>query len=293
MTTQTTKPTNTREEIQNAHQDTTDWSALTTKQRVSHMEVEGYVVLPNLLTSNQLQCIRDELDRLPTIATDYSQQQRGNKQVEATDSPNAIACIDHPGIGNFLDSLFGDQLICTTITYSLSLPGHPGIAIHTDAQPYGSKTFGMQASSPVLARVLIYLDDLTAECSPLKVVPRSHLSLHADANPYNRYLNHPEEVMVCCQAGSAAIINQKIFHANYPNYSDKPRRMLAIAYRPAWAGPIDDIPDRDPEVVAKLPENIRPYFASLNTRRIDFNVPNRPDNLDRPAPGLGQHRLRD
>ena len=30
----------------------------------------------------------------------------------------------------------------------MSKPGHPGIAIHTDAQPYGSAIFGMQASAP-------------------------------------------------------------------------------------------------------------------------------------------------
>ena len=53
--------------------------------------------------------------------------------------------------------------------------------------PYGSRASG-SLSSPVLMRVLYYLDDLTPECSPFKVVPRSHLSLHADANPYNRFL---------------------------------------------------------------------------------------------------------
>ena len=47
--------------------------------------------------------------------------------------------------------------------------------------------------------------------------------------------------MVTCRAGSAVIINQKVFHANYPNYSDSDRRMLAIAYRPAWAGPIAEV----------------------------------------------------
>jgi ectoine hydroxylase-related dioxygenase (phytanoyl-CoA dioxygenase family) len=37
--------------------------------------------------------------------------------------------------------------------------------------------------------------------------------------------------MVTCRAGSAVIINQKVFHANYPNYSDNDRRMLAIDFR--------------------------------------------------------------
>ena len=42
--------------------------------------------------------------------------------------------------------------------------------------------------------------------------------------------------MVTCRAGSAVIINQKVFHGNFPNYSDRIRRMLAIAYRPTVGG---------------------------------------------------------
>ena len=86
--------------------------------------------------------------------------------------------------------------------YARSEPGHPGISLHADGQPYGSKIFGFEGSCPVLIRVLYYLDDLIPEVSPFRVVPRSHLCLHADANPYTRYESHPEEVMVPCKAGS-------------------------------------------------------------------------------------------
>ncbi|HAW31405.1 MAG TPA: hypothetical protein DCY03_25420 [Planctomycetaceae bacterium] len=164
------------------------------------------------------------------------------------------------------------------------------MAIHTDAQPYGSKIFGLGASSPCLVRVLYYLDDLTPEHSPFKVIPGSHLSLHADGNPYRRYLSHEDEVLVTCRAGSAVIINQKVFHANYPNFSDTDRHLLAIAYRPAWAGPIGEVPDYDPEQVQTLPEKVQPLFRSLNTQKIDYDLPNRPDNMARSAPGISPRR---
>ena len=60
---------------------------------------------------------------------------------------------------------------------------------------------------------------------------------HADANPYKRFESHPEEVMVPAKAGSAVLINHKVFHGNYPNVGNYPREMLAIAYRPGWGGP--------------------------------------------------------
>lgn len=282
--------TNTRDEVATKDPVRTDWSALTVGQRIRSIEVDGYVVIPDLLSDEQLAAIRGELSQLPTTAVDYSDHQRGCPDVQWTDSPTTVSTIALPAMLKFLTTLFGDELICTSCTYAVSQPGHPGIAIHTDAQPYGSEIFGMQASSPCLVRVLYYLDDLTPERSPFKVIPRSHLSLHADGNPYRRYLSHEDEEMVTCRAGSAVVINQQVFHANYPNYSNTDRRMLAIAYRPAWAGPISDVPEHPAEKVASLPRHVRPLFQSLNTRNIDFGVPNRPSDMSRSAAGISPAR---
>ena len=282
--------TNTVEELASANVDDTDWASLNRQQQIRSMELEGFVVIPDLLTQDVISSLHDEYSRLPVTATDYSKHKKGCSDIWKMDCPVANNLIAHPPIVDFLTDLFGDALICTSIGLGTSDPGHPGIAIHTDAQPYGSKIFGVQSSSPILARVLYYLDDQTPECSPFKVIPRSHLSMHRDGSPYGRLLSHPDEVMVTCKAGSAAIINQKVFHGNYPNHSDSPRRMLAIAYRPAWAGPIGDVEDRDPEEVAKLPEHIKPFFRSLNTRDIEFDLPNRPDNMARDAAGSSPRR---
>jgi ectoine hydroxylase-related dioxygenase (phytanoyl-CoA dioxygenase family) len=269
---------------------TTDWSRLSPAEQIGHLELEGFVVLPQLLPPDRLSAIKEELARLPTKGTDYSENQRSCADVQWTDSPACIETIALPAMLAFLRRLLGDDVICTSCVFAQSRPGHPGIALHTDAQPYGSAIFGMQASAPRLVRVLYYLDDLTPERSPFKVIPRSHLSLHADANPYKRYLSHPDEVMVTCTAGSAAIINQCVFHANYPNTSHQDRNMLAIAYRPAWAGPIADVPDWPADKVASLPPHVRPLFASLNTRKIDYHVGNRPPNMATDAPGVSPTR---
>ena len=159
-----TEPTNTTTE---AIRDSTDWSRLSTAQKIKHLEIEGYCVLPEIIPPTALESIRTEVDRLPTKATDYSDNQRGCPDVQWTDSPSCIKLIALPAMLEFLSTLFGDELICTSCHFALSRPGHPGIAIHTDAQPYGSKIFGLQSSSPRLVRVLYYLDDLTPERAPL------------------------------------------------------------------------------------------------------------------------------
>ena len=150
--------------------DTTDYAAMTDAQKIKQLEIEGYVMMPGLLAPEQVKAIHQELAVLPTKGTDYSENQRGHKDVQWSDSPSCIEVIAQPRLIDFLSKLFGEEIVCTSCMYALSRPGHPGIAIHTDAQPYGSKIFGLQASAPRLVRVLYYLDDLTPERSPLKVM---------------------------------------------------------------------------------------------------------------------------
>ena len=194
---------------------------------------------------------------------------------------------------DFLRDLFGDEIIFMSYIYARSEPGHPGISLHTDGQPYGSEIFGYEGSCPFLVRVLYYLDyldDLTPEVSPFRVVPRSQLSMHADANPYKRYESHPEEVMVPVKAGAAVLINHRVFHGNFPNTGDLAREMLAIAYRPAWAEPVQEVKQWDDQKVSTLPENVQSLFKDRNTRHWDFGGANKRDNMTREAPGMNPSR---
>ena len=52
--------------------DQRDWSALTYPQQVQQLETEGYLVLPDLLTADQLSALKKETAILETTAVDYS-----------------------------------------------------------------------------------------------------------------------------------------------------------------------------------------------------------------------------
>ena len=106
--------------------DQTDWAAFNTAQRIKHLEIEGFVLFPSLLDREQVAAIKAELDRLPTIATDYSENQRGHSNVQWSNSPHCIDLIAHPTITSFLETLFGDELVVTSCVFALSRPGHPG-----------------------------------------------------------------------------------------------------------------------------------------------------------------------
>lgn len=285
--------TNSRESIAQAKRLTTDFTSMSTRQRIKHLELEGFTMLPGSLDAGQIARITEETNKLDLKATSYSEHQRVFGKVNRTNSPFTNSMVDYQPTVSFLKELFGDELVCTSNTFALSAPGHPGIAIHADSMPYGSAIFGNASSAPILIRVLYYLDDLTPERSPLKVIPGSHLSVHRQASSYNRFLRHPDEVMVNCQAGDAAIINQRVFHGNFPNFSDCQRRLLAISYRPAWAGPVFEVEEEPEEALAALAPNVRPYFENQNRREITYDAPDRYEGMPVDGVGVSYRRWQD
>src|SRR5260221_1354390 len=109
----------------------------------------------------------------------------------------------NPPMIDFLTQLMGPEIVFTRGFFQRTQPGSPGISMHTDGQPHGSNLFGYEGSCPRLLRVLYYLDELTPERAPFRLIPRSHLSFPADANPYIRYKSHPEEIQFVIPAGTS------------------------------------------------------------------------------------------
>jgi hypothetical protein len=142
----------------------TDWSAITLGERIRHLEVEGYVVLPDLLSREHIGRLKAATRKLETTAVDYSVHQLGCPNVQFVGGA-ITELIAHPPTIEFLKQLFGDRVIMMDCGYSRSEPGHPGISLHCDGQPWGSKIFGFEHSCPKLVRVLYYLDDLTPDVS--------------------------------------------------------------------------------------------------------------------------------
>jgi len=267
----------------------TDWSSLTPGQRIKHLEVEGYVVIPDLLKPEAVARLREELASIPTHGAGYTEEKQVHNDIQWAGGAITELIANPPTI-DFLTELFGDTPIMMTFDYSRSAPGCPAINLHCDGQPWGTKIFGPQQSCPKLVRVLYYLQDLTPDAAPFRVVPRSHLSFHNDANPYLRYKEHPEQVMVTCQAGSAALINQNVFHGNYANNSVHARELLGIAYRPTWAGPCEPVPSWNPERLAQVSADAKKIMADPNTRIWMYDAPDVPPDLKSEAPGINPSR---
>ena len=118
--------------------DDRDWSQLTLGQRIQQLEVEGYVVLPDLLDTDHIECLKAQTSQFETTHVDYSVHQRGRSSIQF--AGGAISeLIAYPPMIEFLKELCGDQVVLMSYDYSRSEPGHPGINLHCDGQPWGSR----------------------------------------------------------------------------------------------------------------------------------------------------------
>ena len=224
------------------------------------------------------------------LHTDYSTKQTRSVKQPQWHSRAVAELIGHPVMIDFLNDLMGPEIVFTRGFYQKSLSGCPGISLHTDGQPHGSNLFGYEGSCPRLLRVLYYLDDLTPERAPFRLIPRSHISFHADASPYARYKWHPEEISIVVPAGSAVIVPSMMIHGSHPNLDENSRELLQFGYRPAWAGPIKNVEEWDENLVSNAPESAKPFLKSLNTTGFKWEQEHKPKGMKTEAPGINPSR---
>ena len=273
--------------------DNTDFSSMTRPEQIRHLEVEGYLVLPRILDAERISRIKDELKDAEMEHTSYSENQtRAVTQPQWT-SRAVCELVGYPPTVDFLAELMGPDIIFSRGFFQRTLPGCPGISMHTDGQPHGSNLFGYEGSCPRLLRVLYYLDDLTPERAPFRLIARSHLSFHAEASPYVRYKSHPEEITVVVPAGSAVLVPAMMLHGSHPNKDTHSRELIQLGYRPAWAGPIQPVDEWDAELVANVPDISKPFFQSLNTTGAVWEQPHKPPRMGTAAPGINPSRWGD
>jgi len=270
--------------------DDTDFEGMTLPERIRHFEVEGYVVFPGILPPDRVALIQDELADAEMTHKSYSEAQTVSVEQPQWISRAVAELIGFPPMIGFLEALMGPEIVFTRGFFQRTHPGSPGISIHTDGQPHGSSIFGYEGSCPRLLRVLYYLDELTPQRAPFRLIPRSHLSFHADASPYVRYRWHPEEITLCVPAGTAVLVPSLLLHGSHPNLDTKPRGLVQLGYRPAWAGPIQPVEEWDPALVESAPEIARPFLRSLNTTGFQWEQPHKPAGMRTEAPGINPSR---
>src|ERR671935_136870 len=160
-------------------------------------------------------------------------------------------------------------------------PGHPDPQppLPADARPQwrwhqdgGRQNVELSSPRPRLSlKVAWFLTDVpTADHGALRVVPGSHTR---DALPRDR--EPADAVPLLVRAGSAVVLDRRLWHARGDNHSDTTRRVLFCAYTHRWIRPRDES-GIDERRLAKL-DPVRRQLLGWGTSAIGHWIPTEED----------------
>ncbi len=228
-----------------------------TKAQIAEYDEIGAIVVPDVLTQDEVQCLRDVTDEFVQRARSVTQH---NEIYDLEDShtpenprvrriktahlhhPAYASLARHPKIVAALQALWGPDIRFDTAKLNLKCAGFGApVEWHQDWAFYPH-------TNDDLAAVGVMFDDMAMQNGPLMIVPGSHrgpvFDHHADGvfcgamDPTNHDVDYASAVPLTGKAGSITIHHVRAVHGSAPNLSEQDRRLLLFQFRTADAWPL-------------------------------------------------------
>ncbi|MGH3726275.1 MAG: phytanoyl-CoA dioxygenase family protein [Mycobacterium sp.] len=189
---------------------------------------DGYVILPDLLSAQELDEIRKAvvplLDLYGRNKFEGHTTQRLYSVLNKTRACDRIA--DHPRVLALLDRLFLPNYLLSMLQVINILPGEQAQMLHTDDSFYP-----MPRPRAALGAATIWaIDDFTADNGATDIVAGSHLW-------GQRMPQEAERAPVVMAAGSCVFFPGTLWHGGGANRSDAGRLALTAQYCEPWLRP--------------------------------------------------------
>ncbi len=266
---------------------------LTGEQR-AFFEEEGYLVIPNALTPEELAQARRAADAaearwradpsLPGVRRPDLEQVLGIMEYD----PFLADLLEHPRVFPRVRELIGPSVMMLDHDYFITPPGAE--------IPFGWHfDFDMPAvdhpGSRLMVKVFYVLEDIPEDGGATLVLPRSHRTPLGVEMPNSEAPEDlPGAVKMALPAGSAYMITGRTYHAAGNNRSDVIRRLLIYTYGHKWMRMWDEYrpsealaAGAETEVRRQLLGLTDPYSPSRTLTPGPSPVPSLP-----PSPGEGR-----
>lgn len=206
-------------------------------RRAQYIE-QGYTVFESAYDEETMRAWRQELLRLEACSPGIHAQGRSWWFGNMLERAPALMwpAVSNPVILDFAEQIVGPfvQLDNLTLAAFPSLPEEEArgrvSGWHRDRwahMPAGNY------ERPTALNAICYLQDLTEEYGPLRVIPKSHIqpvSIDEDA----RSLPHAGEVLIFARAGDIVLTHNGLLHSGTPNVSGERRFFFSIFYNLSW-----------------------------------------------------------
>ena len=227
------------------------------EQDVAFYETNGYLVVPNVLSADDVADLRQVTEKFVEDARHVSQHNNiydledshspAEPRVRRIKTPHAhhetyARMVAHPNILAVLKALWGPAIRFDVSKLNLKAAGYGApVEWHQDWAFYPH-------THDDLAAVGIMIDDVDETNGPLMVIPGSHrgpiLDHHAGGyfcgaiDPGRGEVDFGDAVKLTGPAGSITVHHARAIHGSATTTSGKPRRLLLHHYRAADAWPL-------------------------------------------------------
>ena len=223
-----------------------------TKSLQEHLEEfkkDGFTLFPKMLGDSWVKATRDSFEEI----ADRIPKPDGSRAAAFVDVLEHKPDLVFPAITNkrlldFTEMIVGPHVQLESITYRRTAPQAP------DTNPVLNFHRDMFAEfpqdgvyyRPLLFNALSYLQDLTDENGPLRIIPGSHMKAMS-LTPEERKQPHPDEAILYPKAGDIAVFHNAIVHSGSANYSKDYRYLFFLTMNHSWlkhranySGPISE-----------------------------------------------------
>ena len=188
---------------------------------------DGWALLPSVLPKTLIARLAGglqkeyEAQRAIQVANDVGEGTDGTVHHLPCGGSVFLELLEQGCWGAILTDFFGGPYILNTYGGVLNLPGRPSYVgkVHRDLRLFSGEL-------PLMAQLLVMLDDFTEENGATYLLTRSH---RLNEKPPDD-LFFREAVRAISPAGSVLVFNSNLWHASGANRSKTPRRALTLAF---------------------------------------------------------------
>lgn len=216
----------------------------TLEEHVAEFKEQGFTLFPKLFLPAQIERWKAKFHAM-------------QEEMEASDKPLSwwygdmverapslmLPAVASPEILDFAEQIMGPFVQLDNLT----LAGFPSCApeqAEGKVSGWHRDRWGQLPQEGVYVRpnainAITYLQDLTPEYGPLRVIPgshRRHLGLSGEASG----LPHSDEIVLDIKAGDVAVIHNCLIHSGTPNISGKTRFFFSVFYNLTWLRTTDN-----------------------------------------------------
>ena len=206
------------------------------EEHLTEFKRDGFTLFPRMLDAAWMREMRDGFEELEarTPNADGSRPSAITDVLEHKPEP-VLRALSNERLLDFAEMVVGPHVQLESITFRRTppQPEQDGAALGFHRDMFAFFPEDGVYHRPLLFNALSYLQDLTDETGPLRIIPGSHMRA-LRMSPEEARRPHPEEVIVYPRAGDTAVFHCSMLHSGSPNRSNDYRYLFFLTFNHSW-----------------------------------------------------------